>query len=379
MRRKEAELSKLRKGSNSYKVAVGKMRAECGRMAAEERKRRLGGEGGGDMRPALEEKKMKKRLEIEMDKKKEDEKIACERKKEEDARNERMRTNLGKALKVIGEENKEVEEKREKKIFEGRRWRDERQARMEERRAKEDRERQEKYEREIEDLPPLEPLEEMVEDEQRPSTSRNIGTTNFTRTITRSPSWGREESDEWDEDKWEKTVESIGSRPEFGENRGDKGKGKKGSMGKKKVEAKSFGDVMDEKEHELLDSRCSILYEISQGVESAKQGNVSVEDKVFFEKLERGYRQLEEERAKKNIPKVWERAGLKGAEEEEEEREEKESRGRKKDRKRDSKEGRNRERRESRDEGERKYRERKGSKEGSRRKESRRSSSRSDA
>ena len=35
MRRKEAELAKLKKGSNAYKVAVGKIRAECGKMAAE--------------------------------------------------------------------------------------------------------------------------------------------------------------------------------------------------------------------------------------------------------------------------------------------------------------------------------------------------------
>ena len=206
---------------------------------------------------------------------------------------------------------------------------------MEARRLKEDKERQEKYLEDIEDLPPLEPLEEMVEDEQRPSTS---GTTNITRTIVRTPSWEREDSDEWDEDKWEKTVQLIATRPEFGEDRSEKGKGKKGS---KKSTPASFGEVIDKKEHKLLDSRCSILYEISQGLESAKQGVVSVEDREFFEKMERGYNQLEKERARKNIPKVWERAGLK--EEEEGGSDAKDYRGRRKDRKRDSKEGRHRE------------------------------------
>ena len=71
MRKQEAELSRLKKGLNSYKVAVGKIRAECGKMAAEatrrakEEKKR----GEEDIRPALQEKKMRKRIEIEVRKK----------------------------------------------------------------------------------------------------------------------------------------------------------------------------------------------------------------------------------------------------------------------------------------------------------------------
>ena len=90
--------------------------------------------------------------------------------------------------------------------------------------------------------------------------------------------------------------------------------------------------------------------------------------------MEKGMAQLEERRAEVNMPKVWGRAGLKGAEKEEDR---KDDRGRRKARKRDSKEGRHRERRESRDEKERRYRERKDS-EGKKRKSSRRSSSRSE-
>ena len=79
---------------------------------------------------------------------------------------------------------------------------------MEARRAKEDRERQERYLRDIEDLPPLEPLEDLVEDGQVAGTSSGYRST-FTRTIHRAQSWEREESNEWDEKEWSKTVSSI--------------------------------------------------------------------------------------------------------------------------------------------------------------------------
>ena len=132
---------------------------------------------------------------------------------------------------------------------------------------------------------------------------------------------------------------------------------------------------MSKKEHELLDARCTVVRAIAEGLEKAKVGHVEPEDREFFEKMEEGMAQLEERRAEVNMPKVWGRAGLKGAEKEEEDR--KDDRGRRKERKRDSKEGRHRERRESRDEKERRYRERKDS-EGKKRKSSRRSSSRSE-
>ena len=104
MRKKEAELSRLKKGSNSYKVAVGRIRAECRKMAAEATRRAKEEKKKGDMRPALEEKKMKKRIEIEVKKRKEDEKVALDRKREEDAKNERMKANLEKILRVVERE-----------------------------------------------------------------------------------------------------------------------------------------------------------------------------------------------------------------------------------------------------------------------------------
>ena len=100
---------------------------------------------------------------------------------------------------------------------------------MEARRLREDKERQEKYLKEIEDLPPLEPLEDLVEDGQVPGTSGTSGTSAIIQTIFRTPSWEREASDEWDESEWEKTVGSIASRPEFGEDYG--GRGKEGEGG----------------------------------------------------------------------------------------------------------------------------------------------------
>ena len=248
---------------------------------------------------------------------------------------------------------------------------------MEARRLKEDKERQEKYLRDIEDLPPLEPLEDLVEDGQVPGTSGYPST--ITWTIVRTPSWEREASDEWDKLGWEKTVESIASRPEFGEDHPGKGKGGKGAgRWVKAGEVVKFGEVMNRKEHELLDARCAVVRAIAEGLELAKTGDVEPEEREFFEKIEKGFEQVEEERAAVNKPKVWGRAGMKGPTREEEERERKDDRGRRKERKRDSKEGRHRERRDSRDKGERKYRERKDSKEGRRRKERRRSSSRSD-
>ena len=125
----------------------------------------------------------------------------------------------------------------------------------------------------------------------------------------------------------------------------------------------------------LLDARVKIVRAIAEGAELAK---VEPENRVFFEKMEKGFEQLEEERSARNKPKVWGKLGLEEAEKEEEGKDRKDGRGRRQERKRDSKEGRNRERRQSRDEEERRYRERKGSKEGKRRKERRRSSSRSD-
>ena len=139
-----------------------------------------------------------------------------------------------------------------------------------------------------------------------------------------------------------------------------------------------FGEVMNKKDNELLEARVKVVRAMAEGLELAKGRDVEPEKRVFFEKLERGFDQLEEERSAANTPKVWRRAGLEGAEKEEEKRDKKDNRGRRTDRKRDSKEGRHRERRDSRDEGERKFRERKESKEGRRRKEERRSSSRSD-
>ena len=135
---------------------------------------------------------------------------------------------------------------------------------------------------------------------------------------------------------------------------------------------------MSRKDHDLLDARVKIVRAIAEGVELAKSWNVEPENRVFFEKMEKGFEQLEEERSATNRPKVWGRLGMEEAEKEDEEKDRKEERGRRQERKRDSKEGRNRERRQSRDEGERKFRERKGSKEGKKRKERRRSSSRSD-
>ena len=246
MRKQEAQLSRFRKGSNSYKVEVGKIRAECGRMAAEatrkakEEKKR----GEGDVRRVLEERKMKKRIEIEVKKKEEDKKVAVDRKKE-DAKNERMRMN------VVGEENKLVKEKTEREIIEAQKWRDEREQRMKARRWKEHKERQEKYLKDIEDLPPLEPLKDLVNDGQVPGTSGYRST--ITWTIVRTLSWERDASDEWDEKEWEKTVESIASRPEFGEREGGKGKG--GETLVKKGEVVKFGTVMNRKEHELFESR----------------------------------------------------------------------------------------------------------------------------
>ena len=223
---------------------------------------------------------MQKRIEIEVRKKEDDRKVALDRKREEDMKHERMRVNLEKIMKVVGEENKIVKEKREREIIKAQKWRDEKEERMEARRLKEDRERQEKYEKEIEDLPPLEPLEDLVEDGQVPGTS---GTSTITRTIFRTPSWEREELDEWDESGWEETIRSIPPRPEFGEDDGGKGKEGKGEARKwKKGEVVKFGTVMSKKEHKLLDSRCAVLRAIAEGLEVAKKGDVEPEDREFF-------------------------------------------------------------------------------------------------
>ena len=137
-----------------------------------------------------------------MRKKEEDRKVALDRKRE-DVKNERMKSNLEKIMKVVGEENRLVKEKREREIIEAQKWRDEKEERMEARRLRENKERLGKYMKEIEDLPPLEPLEDLVEDGQVPGTS---GTSAITRTIFRTSSWEREGSDEWDESGWEETV-----------------------------------------------------------------------------------------------------------------------------------------------------------------------------
>ena len=140
MRKKEAELSRYKKGSNAHKVALGRIRTECGRMAAEARKRAIEEREKGevDMRPVLQEKKMMKRIEIEERKREEDENVALDRRREEDAKNERIKKNLERIMKVVGEENEGAEERREKEIMEMRRCRDEREERMRIRRAKED-------------------------------------------------------------------------------------------------------------------------------------------------------------------------------------------------------------------------------------------------
>ena len=98
-----------------------------------------------------------------MRKKEEDRKVALDRKRE-DVKNERMKSNLEKIMKVVGEENRLVKEKREREIIEAQKWRDEKEERMEARRLRENKERLGKYMKEIEDLPPLEPLEDLVED-----------------------------------------------------------------------------------------------------------------------------------------------------------------------------------------------------------------------
>ena len=376
MRRQEAHLSRFRKGSNAYKVEVGKIRAECGRMAAEATMKEKKEKKDGDLRNEIEARKMKKRVEIEEKKEKEDKEIEAQREKEEDARNERIKRNLERVMNVVGEENRVVKEKAEKEVIEAQRRMEESEARMEARRRIEDSERQTQYLRDIEGLPPLEPLEEFVEDEQVAGTSSgNRG--NFSRTIHRAESWERDESDEWDEDAWTKTVSSIASRPEFGEEKGEKGKGG-GGRAFKKGEAVTFGQAMNEKEHELLDARIEIVKKVSDGLERAKVGAVEPEDKEYFEELEGCMQRLEEKRAGINMPKIWGRAGLSPAGEKEEER--KDERGRRKEKKRDSKEKesrRHRERRESRDREERRYRERKGSEE-KRKRSGRRSPSRSD-
>ena len=86
-------------------------------------------------------------------------------------------------------------------------------------------------------------------------------------------------SDEWDESGWEKTVGSIVSRTDFGEDKGEKGNEGKG-RGRlvKKGEVVKFGMIMSRKEHELLESRCAVLKAISQGLELAKKGDVEPED-----------------------------------------------------------------------------------------------------
>ena len=146
----------------------------------------------------------------------------------------------------------------------------------------------------------------------------------------------------------------------------------------KKGEVVTFGEAMNEKEHELFEARVEIVKKVSDGLERAKVGAVEPEDKEYFEELEGCMQKLEEKRAGINMPKIWGRAGVSPGEEKEEGR--KDERGRKKEKKRDSKEKdsrRHRERRESRDREERRYRERKGSEE-KRRKSRRRSPSRSD-
>ena len=148
---------------------------------------------------------------------------------------------------------------------------------MKARRWKEHKERQEKYLKDIEDLPPLEPLKDLVNDGQVPGTSGYRST--ITWTIVRTPSWERDASDEWDEKEWEKTVESIASRPEFGEREGGKGKeGKGGGTLVKKGEVVKLGTVMNRKEHELFESRRAVLRAIAQGLEVAKKGDVEPED-----------------------------------------------------------------------------------------------------
>ena len=75
----------------------------------------------GDLRKEIEARKMKKRLVIEEKKKKEDKEVAAEREKEEVAKNERIRRNLERVMKVVGEENQVVKEKAEREVIEAQR------------------------------------------------------------------------------------------------------------------------------------------------------------------------------------------------------------------------------------------------------------------
>ena len=90
----------------------------------------------------------------------------------------------------------------------------------------------------------------------------------------------------------------IASRPEFGEDNRERGKGGKGG-GRwfKKGEIVKFGEVMTKKDNELLDARVKVVRAIAEGLELAKDRDVEPENRVFFEKLERGFDQLEEERS----------------------------------------------------------------------------------
>ena len=46
----------------------------------------------------------------------------------------------------------------------------------------------------------------------------------------------------------------------------------------KKGEAVTLGKVMNKKEHELLDARCTIVRAVAEGLEKAKAGRVEPED-----------------------------------------------------------------------------------------------------
>ena len=71
---------------------------------------------------------------------------------------------------------------------------------------------------------------------------------------------------------------------------------------------------MSKKDNELLDARVKVVRAIAEGLELAKGRDVEPENRVFFERLERGFEQVEEDRSAVNTPKVWEKAGLEGAE-----------------------------------------------------------------
>ena len=64
---------------------------------------------------------MKKRVEIEERKKKEDKEVAADREREEEAKNQRIKRNLERVMKVVGEENQVVKEKAEREVIEAQR------------------------------------------------------------------------------------------------------------------------------------------------------------------------------------------------------------------------------------------------------------------